>query len=59
MLMAGFEIQNVGGSGEYKMPPYEDYKLMMGVIKPGKDVDVQIRRRKGYEEVEWAFEMSE
>jgi hypothetical protein len=39
------------------MPPYEDFKLMLGVVKPGKDVDVVISRRKGYEDVEWAFEM--
>ena len=56
LFVAGFEIQGVGGD-RYKMPPYEDFKLMLGVVKPGKDVDVLISRRKGYEEVEWAFEM--
>lgn len=57
LFIAGFEIENVGGKGKYRMPSYEDFKLMMGVIKPGKDVDVKISRRKGYEDVEWEFEM--
>ena len=56
LFVAGFEIQGVGTSG-YKMPPHEDYKLMLGVVKPGKDVDVVVSRRKDYEDVEWAFEM--
>ena len=57
LFVAGFEIKNAGGGGEYERPPYEDFKLMMAVIKPGKDVDVMISRRKGYENVEWAFEV--
>ena len=57
LFVAGFEIEGVGTSGKYKMPPMEDFKLMLGVIKPGKDVEVNISRRKGYEDVEWAFEI--
>lgn len=55
LFVAGFEIQGADGR-EYKMPPYEAFKLALGTIKPGKDVDVVISRRKGYEDVEWAFE---
>jgi cytochrome P450 len=57
LFVAGFEIENASGGGGYRMPPYEDFKLMLGVLKPGKDVDVVISRRKGYENVKWAFEM--
>lgn len=39
------------------MPPFEDFNLGLGVIKPKQDVDVVITRRKAYENVEWAFEM--
>ena len=56
LFVAGFEVRNVDG-GPYKMPPYEDFKLSLGVVKPARDVDVIISRRKGYEDVEWAFEM--
>ena len=56
LFVAGFEVEGVDGSG-YKMPPCEDFKLMLGVIKPGRDVEVDINRRKGYEDVVWEFEM--
>ena len=55
LLVTGFELENVGGKGEYAMPSQEDFKLMMGVIKPGKDVDVSVSRRKGYENVQFEF----
>ena len=57
LFVDGFEIQPAISGGRYKMPPQEDFKLMMGVVKPGKDVEVEIRRRKGFENIEWAFEM--
>lgn len=57
LFVVGFEIENVDGSGAYQMPPYEDFKLALGVIKPGKDVEVQIRRRAGFEDVEFEFSM--
>lgn len=56
LFVAGFEIQGLDGA-KYQMPPEESFKLMLGVVKPGNDVDVVISRRKGYEAVEWAFEM--
>lgn len=56
LFVAGFEIRNVG-SDRYQAPPYEDFKLALGVVKPKTDVDVVISRRKGYGDVEWAFEM--
>ena len=55
LFIAGFEIETAG-SNRYKMPPEESFKLSMGAVKPGKDVDVILRRRKGYEDVEWEFE---
>ena len=39
------------------MPPPESFKLNLGVFKPKRDVEVYVERRKGYEEVEWAFEI--
>ena len=56
LFVTGFEIESASGD-EYQMPPYENFKLMMGVIKPGKDVDVRIRRRTGFEEVKFEFSM--
>ena len=55
--MAGFEIESVESGGEYKMPPFEDYKLAMSVVKPGRDVEVNLTRRIGYQDVKWAFEV--
>lgn len=57
LFVAGFDISNVERNGSFTPPPYEDFKLMMSVIKPGRDVDVRISRRKGYEQVDFGFEM--
>ena len=57
LFVAGFEMECVGSPGKYKAPAFEDYKMMMSTIKPGTDVEVDLRQRKGYEDVEWEFEM--
>jgi cytochrome P450 len=57
LFVAGFEIEGADSPGKYEMPPFEDFKLGLGVIKPARDVSVKISRRAGYEDVEWAFEM--
>ena len=57
IFVAGFEIENVDGDGKYKMPAVETRWLALGVMKPKTDVEVNIRRRKGWEDVEFGFEM--
>jgi cytochrome P450 len=58
LFAAGFEIENADTPGEdYKMPTYEDFKLSLATVKPANDVDVTIRRRSGFEDVEWGLEM--
>ena len=57
LFVAGFEVEGVDKGGKYQSPPQEDFKLSLGVTKPAKDVEVNISRRKGYENVDWAFEM--
>ena len=57
MFITGFEIENPDTPGKYTKPPYESFKLCLGVVKPGEDVEVTIRRRPGYEDVDFAFEM--
>ncbi|KAK5164500.1 uncharacterized protein LTR77_009706 [Saxophila tyrrhenica] len=57
LFVAGFEIEGVRTPGRYQMPPTEALKSSLAVIKPGRDVDVKIRRRAGFEDVEWGFKM--
>jgi len=56
LFIAGFEIDMPDGA-PYKPPPSEGSKMIAGVSKPGMDVEVQVRRRAGYEDVEWVCEM--
>ncbi|TKA81243.1 hypothetical protein B0A55_02371 [Friedmanniomyces simplex] len=56
LFVAGFEIETPDG-GQYKPPPFESRKMIAGVHKPGRDVEVTVRRREGYADVEWLCEM--
>lgn len=58
LLVAGFEIDSAEG-GQYVPPPptLPGEAVLMGPTKPKSDVEVHVRRRKGYESVEWNFEM--
>ncbi|KAK5119922.1 hypothetical protein LTR85_007248 [Meristemomyces frigidus] len=58
VFVAGFEIESADG-GQYVPPPIEGKKMPVaqGLIQPGRDVEVNVRRRRGYEEIEWDFEM--
>jgi hypothetical protein len=51
-MVAGFEVEMPDGS-PYKQPPYEKMKIIAGVHRPAHDVDVRVKRRKGFENVEW------
>ena len=58
LFVAGFEIESEDG-GQYVPPPFTKKKLPIAhqVTKPGSDVEVNVRRRAGYEATEWEFEM--
>lgn len=57
LFVAGFEIENAGGGNVYRPPPFEDARMLMGMVKPKHDVKVNLRRRIGYEDIEWDFEV--
>ncbi|KYG49616.1 hypothetical protein M433DRAFT_149844 [Acidomyces richmondensis BFW] len=56
LFVAGFEIKNEYG-GEYVQPPLAEPQILQGVIKPKNDVQVNVKRREGYEHVHWMFEL--
>jgi len=56
LLVAGFELSAADG-GPYVPPPFEKGSMLTATLKPETDVQVQIRRREGYEGVEWEFEL--
>ncbi|KAK5133928.1 hypothetical protein LTR08_007157 [Meristemomyces frigidus] len=58
LFVAGFEIESADG-GQYVPPQFLNMKMPVAqsVIKPATDVDVNVRRRAGYEATEWEFEM--
>ena len=57
LFVAGFEIRDGKTGGAFLPPPREGLKVLQGVIKPKCDVEVSIRRREGFESVEWTFEV--
>ena len=56
LFIAGFDISMPDG-GQYVPPPFEKMKMIAGVHKPAKDVQVSVGRRKGWEEVVWECEV--
>jgi hypothetical protein len=58
LFVAGFEVAMPNGE-RYTPPPFEKMKMLAGVYKPAKDVEVTVRRRYGYEDVVWECVMWE
>ncbi|EMC93770.1 hypothetical protein BAUCODRAFT_210021 [Baudoinia panamericana UAMH 10762] len=56
MFVAGFDITAADG-GKYVPPPFQATKIIAGVVRPARDVEVRVRRRPGVEDVEWVCEM--
>jgi cytochrome P450 len=56
MLLYGFEVEMSSG-GRLEVPEGEFQKLGVASISPSKDLDVLIKRRKGFEGVVWEFEV--
>ena len=58
LFVAGFEIESAECS-QYVPPPFVKKKIPIfhSVIRPASDVEVNLRRRVGYEDTEWVFEM--
>jgi hypothetical protein len=56
LFVAGFEIKSPDG-GVYVPPPFADAEIIQGVRRPKRDVEVLVKRREGFEEVEWGFEV--
>jgi len=56
LFVAGFEIESADG-GQYVPPPLADPQMLQGVIKPKKDAQVNVKRREGFEHVQWVFEL--
>lgn len=58
IFVAGFEIVDRGQEHGYTLPDLPGYKRPMGAaLHPVQDPKVDIRRRRGLEKVEWAFEL--
>ncbi|KAK5988827.1 Cytochrome P450 monooxygenase nodJ-like protein [Cladobotryum mycophilum] len=59
LFIAGFEMESEPGTGRYVAPPFGNAKgyMFLSVIQPPRDVEVSLRRRDGYEDVKWEFEM--
>jgi len=55
MLVLAFEIGPVEGD-KLVLPRPVEARLPLSVYRPGKDLMVNIRKRKGLEAVKWAFE---
>ncbi|KAK5683125.1 hypothetical protein LTS10_004656 [Elasticomyces elasticus] len=56
LLVAGFEIDMPDG-GQYVPPPFRPIEVVAGMRQPARDVQVKVKRREGYENVEWVCEM--
>lgn len=56
LLVAGFEISAADG-GPYVPPEFEKGSMHTATLKPEGDVRVRIRRREGFDSVEWEFEL--
>ncbi|KIX98788.1 uncharacterized protein Z520_05249 [Fonsecaea multimorphosa CBS 102226] len=52
-LLMAFDISAPDGTTPIKLPPRDNEKIPLSVIKPKGDVKVSIKRRKGYEDVSW------
>ncbi|KAK3291277.1 cytochrome P450 [Chaetomium fimeti] len=58
-LLLGYEIDTLDG-GEWKLPPFATRSVIDAVTKPAKHGErfgVNIRRRQGWENVQWKYEM--
>lgn len=56
LFVAGFEIED-GKSGGTYVPPLFNKNIRVGVSRSAYDMEVKLRKRNGYERVEWKFEM--
>lgn len=60
LLIAGFDIEDAGsGGGAVAVPPFRKEKMFIaqGLRKPAVDPKVVIRRRRGFEDVNWKLEL--
>lgn len=60
LFIHGFEIEHATSeenSGIYTIPAFRNSGLHVGGLKPAKDVQVRLKRREGFENAEWQFEM--
>ncbi|KXX73875.1 hypothetical protein MMYC01_204633 [Madurella mycetomatis] len=58
-LLLGYEVEPLEGA-EWKLPAFATRSLIDAVTKPanhGEGFGVRIRRRQGWEEAQWAYEM--
>lgn len=55
LFVAGFEVGGAREGERFVTPPEESWKMSFSATKPGRDVDVVVKRREGYEGVEWTF----
>jgi cytochrome P450 len=56
MMVAGWEVEKGDGS-VLEMVGKKEPMLPLGVLRPEGDVAVRMRRRRGMEDAEWAFEV--
>ena len=57
MFVVRYDMSPV--SGDWCMPPSDASNLAAAVMCPGRDVDVDITPRKGYEDGLWAFQLTD
>lgn len=57
-LLLGYEVDTLGG-GEWKLPSFATRSVIDAVTKPakhGEGFGVNIRRRQGWEDIQWKYE---
>lgn len=59
LWITSFEMESEGDEG-YTAPPFESPRgfMFLSIIKPEKDVEVKLRRREGFEDAVWEFDMT-
>ncbi|EJT70418.1 hypothetical protein GGTG_11442 [Gaeumannomyces tritici R3-111a-1] len=43
------------GAAEVEVPPFKEDEMPLGLWKPRRDVEVTLRQREGWEDVEWEY----
>ena len=56
-LVLRYDMEPLGRGGEWVIPEQKQESLATNVFPPGEDIKVKVIERKGYEGVDWGFEV--